>query len=490
VTRLLAAIVFLALLLVPAPLATAAGTNGRIVFASARDGNEEIYSANPDGSDPRDLSQNPAADTQPAVSPDGTHIAFVSDRDAGRDLYVMGADGSTATRITDGYYLSVDAEPAWSPDGSQLAFASTRPFNDGWHIWLANADGSNLRQLTSGFGVSPSWSPDGTRIAYDGGGAIWLVDVDGTNARQLTPGATPESTPSWSPDGTRLVFGRYRDWPTSSVHNLWLIDADGSGARQLTTAGTYDGKAAWSPDGSQIVFQRHFLAPYTGTALYVTYADGSFVHAVEGPGDNYQPDWAPGAVPPPTIDITPPTITISRPQEGDVYTLGEVVPAAYSCTDESGIIHCFGTASLGAPIATGSVGAHTFGVDAVDRAENPAFRSVSYRVVFPFNGFAAPIVDGGWTTVKAGDGVPLKFSLGGSYGLDVLAGARAQTLDCVSGSATGPSSSVPGSFAYNASLDRYMFVWATEKAWGGTCRTIFLMLSDGTIHRADLRLTK
>jgi TolB protein len=490
VTRLLAAIVFLALMLPPASLAVVPGANGRIVFTSTRDGNEEIYSANPDGSDARDLSSSPAADTQPAVSADGTRIAFVSNRDGRRDLYVMNADGSSPARITDGYYLAADAEPTWSPDGSQIAFASTRPFDDGWHIWAVNADGTDPRQLTTGFGVSPSWSPDGSRIAYDGGGSIWLVNADGTNPSQITAGATPESTPAWSPDGTKIVFGRYRDWPTTDVHNLWLINADGSGARQLTGAGTYDGKSAWSPDGTQIVFQRHFLPPYSGTELYVTRADGSFLYAVPGAGDNYQPDWAPGTTPPPTTDITPPTITISRPKEGDVFTLGQVVLADYSCLDESGIIHCLGSVPFGAAIDTGWVGTHQFGVDATDKAENPAFRSVSYRVVFPFDGFAAPIVNGGWTSVKAGDGVPLKFSLGGSYSLGILVDASAQTVDCSSAAPLGPAASTSGSFTYNSSLDRYMFVWPTSKAWAGSCRSITLTLSDGTQHRVGLRLTR
>ena len=501
--RTLAATVFLALaitlaLAAAAPAATS-GTNGRIFFTSTRDGNEEVYSANIDGSDARNLTQNAAADTQPAVSPDGSRVAFVSDRSGRRSLWLMNADGTGATQLTDGFYLAPDDEPTWSPDGTQLAFASTRPFNDGWHIWAVGTDGTNLRQLSAGFGVSPAWSPDGVQIAYDGGGAVWLMNADGSGAHQLTPGATPESAPAWSPDGTQLVFGRYRaDWQTSNVHNLWVVRADGSGERQLTVTGTYDGKASWSPDGTQIVFQRHFLPPYSGTGLYSVRADGSFIYALAGAGDNYQPSWgvATGSQPPPVQDITPPTITIRTPTSSgtdriDVYTVGQFVPADYECADAgSGVRHCFGPVADGQPLDTSSVGTFEFRVFAADQAGNPVYKSAWYRVVYPFAGFAAPITNGALNDLRAGDGAPLKFSLGADYGLDVVTDAVHQQIDCASRSPLAAASPAGGILSYNASLGRYLYDWSSQKAWAGTCRAVTLSLRDGTRHEVDFRLLK
>jgi hypothetical protein len=145
---------------------------------------------------------------------------------------------------------------------------------------------------------------------------------------------------------------------------------------------------------------------------------------------------------------------------------------------------------VGSPLDTGWVGLHRFGVDATDGAENPAFRSVWYRVVFPFDGFAAPIANGGLNDLKAGDGVPLKFSLGGAYGLDVVTAVTQQPIDCASREATGSATPAGGSPTYNASLDRYMYVWTSERSWVGGCRSVTLTLSDQTQHRADFRLTK
>lgn len=496
--RTLAAIALVLAFAAPASSPAATGANGRIFFGSNRDGNDEVYSAAPDGSDAKDLTQNAAADFSPAVSPDGSRVAFVSDRSGRRSLWLMNADGSGQTQLTDGFYLAPDDEPSWSPDGTQLAFASTRPFNDGWHVWAVNADGTNLRQLTAGFGVSPSWSPDGTQIAYDGGGAVWLMNADGSGAHQLTPGATPESAPAWSPDGTQLVFGRYRaDWQTSNVHNLWVVRADGSGERQLTVAGTYDGKASWSPDGTQIVFQRHFLPPFGGTGLYAVRADGSFLYALSGGGDNYQPAWsvATGTQPPPAKDITPPTITLRRPSgltdRMDVFTLGQSVTADYECADaESGVRHCVGSVAAGAPLDTSAVGTFEFRVSAADQAGNATSKGAWYRVVYPFAGFAAPVANGALTDLRAGDSAPLKFSLGADYGLDVVSDAAQQQVDCASMAPLGAPSAAGGTLTYNGSRTRYLYEWDSAKSSAGTCRSVTLTLRDGTRHEADFRLQK
>ena len=122
------------------------GTNGRVVFVSNRDGNQEIYSANADGSDPRRLTTNLVADTEPAYSPDGSKIAFTR----GGDIWVMNADGTGQGAVTG--IEGPDSEPAWSQDGTQIVYVSNHTAigssTTGPELFVRNVDGSgSLRQV-------------------------------------------------------------------------------------------------------------------------------------------------------------------------------------------------------------------------------------------------------------------------------------------------------------------------------------------------------
>lgn len=169
----------------------------KIIFASTRDGNREIYVMDPNGANTIRLTNNPAADEQPAWSPDGSKIAFVSDRDGNTEIYVMNPDGTGQVNITND--PGTDVLPAWSPDGKKIAFQSNRQTD--FAIWIMNADGSNAVRLTDP-GVpngAPSWSPDGTRIAYEQGGHLWVMSADGSRKIQITNGVSSDGLPRWRP---------------------------------------------------------------------------------------------------------------------------------------------------------------------------------------------------------------------------------------------------------------------------------------------------
>ena len=153
-------------------------------------GNEEIYVMSADGTNQINLTRHPKADRHPTWSPDGTKIAFTSDRDGDREIYVMKASGGRPIQLTENL-VPWDRAAAWSPDGKRIAFTSGR---DGdFDIYVMDADGSDPIQLTHNLLAMDdhaAWSPDGERIAFtsnrEGEFDIYVMDADGSNPVNLT----------------------------------------------------------------------------------------------------------------------------------------------------------------------------------------------------------------------------------------------------------------------------------------------------------------
>jgi Tol biopolymer transport system component len=197
----------------------------RLVFQSDRQGNADVYAGG------LRLTADGAADGEPAASPDGRLIAFVSTRDGNRELYVMRADGSRKRRVTRN--AADDEWPRWTTDG-RIVFQSDR---DGdYDLYVASVDGAGLRRLTDlrGDERTPAWSHRGSRIVFSanshGGYDLYEVRADGRGLRRITRLAGDEFAPAWSRDDRFLVFVGNRD----GRDQLFAVRADGSGLARLT----------------------------------------------------------------------------------------------------------------------------------------------------------------------------------------------------------------------------------------------------------------
>ncbi|MGD2206422.1 MAG: hypothetical protein PVH17_06555 [Anaerolineae bacterium] len=251
---------------------TPMGGGGQIAFVSDRDGNAEIYIMNADGSGITRLTNNPARDAEPAWSPDRQHIAFLSDRDGNSEIYVMAADGSGVTRLTKN--PGNDARPTWSPDGQHIAFVSDRDENA--EIYVMDFDGSTPKNLTKhpAFDYAPAWSPDGQRIAFASWRKenleIYVMDADGSGVRRLTESQTLDCNPVWSPDGQHILFvsSRAIGEEDKSFVGVYFLE----GGRMFATTGSI------------------FDAQPVEEFIYVMDTDGASVTELTG---GWAPAWSP-----------------------------------------------------------------------------------------------------------------------------------------------------------------------------------------------------
>ncbi|MCH8275342.1 MAG: PD40 domain-containing protein [Armatimonadetes bacterium] len=253
----------------------------------------DIYKMKDDGSGVMPLIADPNnPDSDPAWRPDGSKIAFVSNHGPGEHIYVADANGSNITQLT--FIGSVNVEPAWNPDGTRLAFASTRTGT--YKIFIMDADGSNVTQVTTGSQDDrhPSWSPNGSRIAFErwvgGANEIFLMDADGSNIVPLTSLGAITANPAWSPSGSLIAFDSNIN--TAPYDQIFSINSDGTGLTQLTsTPNSSNIQPAFNSTGTRIAFSSGRDGVHQ---IYVMDADGTNQTRLGTSQDNeYDPTYGP-----------------------------------------------------------------------------------------------------------------------------------------------------------------------------------------------------
>ena len=195
-------------------------------------GQFEIFTAKPDGSDLRQLTDNGAYNAEATVSPDGQKVIFTSTRDGDIELYVMNVDGSDVRRVTN--RVGYDGGAFFSPDGTRIVWRAQYPGTA--------ADSADYQRLLAQRLVRPSQLE------------LWVANADGSDPRQVSHLGGANFAPFFHPDGKRVIFASNYEMPRGRNFDLYLLDLASGDVEQVTTSDVFDGFPVFSPDGSQLVF--------------------------------------------------------------------------------------------------------------------------------------------------------------------------------------------------------------------------------------------
>lgn len=273
----------------------------RLLFYSNRDGDDDVYVMRLDGTDLRQLTDEPGRDYEADSSPDGGTMVFASQRagEGSAQLYLMNADGSDVRRLTfsagEGRRV-LDDYAHWLPDGRRIVFQRTvipegeRPDAD---IWLVDAETGEETQLTDtpdAWDSTPGFGTDGNSVLFesnrDGDFDLYRLDLGTMELVQLSDADGRDVGVKESPDRQQFIFTSNRDGDSE----VYVMDADGGNVRALTENDVDDRYAHWSPDGTQILFDSERDGNYE---IYVMNADGSDQRRLTtSPERDSDPHWA------------------------------------------------------------------------------------------------------------------------------------------------------------------------------------------------------
>jgi Tol biopolymer transport system component len=250
-----------------------------------------------DGSGPTQITNTPEGNTDATWSPDGTQIAFVSERNGQvPNIYIMRSDGTHVRQIT--HDTADKSQLDWSPKGDRIAFVRTPAGGGDRDIYSIMTDGSGLTDLTndpSSFDLEPTWSPDGTRIGYSGplhhgesvGMDLWIMNADGSGQHELfheNNNYSDGAYPAWSPDGTTIAFTANNG---SGYYHVWSVPASGGQNAELITnkvagGNPVDQEVDWATAPTNVARRTKIIT------VRVTRRAASFSFEATGPATGYR----------------------------------------------------------------------------------------------------------------------------------------------------------------------------------------------------------
>ncbi len=252
----------------------------KIAFIATRSGKKEVYVADYDGSNARQMTHDGVISVHPSISPDGRRIAYTGYQSGYPDVYVIDLASGARNRIVN--FPGTNSGAAFSPDGGKLALSVSKDGNP--ELYTVSAGGGSARRLTKTRGVEsgPSWSPSGDEIVYsfdDGHGPqLYRISSGGGGGSPISTGHGYCTEPNWSPDGKKIAF----NVRGGGEFQVAVVDAGGGGSRIVTSGEN----PAWGADS------RHIICTQGGALYLVDTVNSRKNKILDGLGKITEPSWS------------------------------------------------------------------------------------------------------------------------------------------------------------------------------------------------------